>query len=55
LVANLGRRDFLMMAIGAGILLVLELVSFLMGFLLVRKKEGSSDEPSDLSKETQSS
>jgi serine/threonine protein kinase len=38
------RRDFLMMAIGAGILLILELFSFLVGFLLARKNEDSSDE-----------
>jgi serine/threonine protein kinase len=42
---NLTRRDILMMAIGAGILLVLEICSFLVGFLLGPKREDSSDKP----------
>jgi serine/threonine protein kinase len=52
LVANLGRRDLLMMAIGAGVLLVVELFSFLAGYLLVRLRGDSSDEPGEGSEET---
>jgi hypothetical protein len=47
LAASLGRRDFLMMAIGAACLLVLELVGFLVGYLLLRKKDDSSDDSLD--------
>jgi serine/threonine protein kinase len=47
LAASLGRRDFLMMAIGAGCLLVLELVGFLVGYALLRKKDDSSDDSLD--------
>jgi serine/threonine protein kinase len=54
LVVNLSRRDYLLMGIGAGCLLVLELVGFFVGYLLFRKKDDTSDEPSsDRSRETE--
>ena len=51
LVANLGRRDILMMGVGAGSLLVLELVGFLLGRQLFGKNDESSDEEPDTSEE----